>query len=374
MAEPVQTQPRRIVRRGARGPRLALVAVLVAGGAVLVPGVATAAPVSNNYTSGVIELPPGTYFRPASTGGNPVNGKGLLAGTTRVGDFERAAVLNTRTNEVYALPTLGGSTSNAYDINNGSYVVGRADNAAGKSRPFLWLPYNGRMIDLGTLGGDFGIAYALSDKGVIVGEAATASGDNHAFRRDPATGVLQDLGTLGGPYSAAFGVNNSGNVVGWAYATGSGAHAFFWDSATATMRDIGTLPGTVLSRAADINDSNVVVGDAFTPADDSNRPFIWGPHLSRPTALPGSFAWGMATAISRDGTVVGEVHPTAPYSPRAAIWFRYGRDVSELSTPGGPPSSAFAIDKANRVFGLAADPGQPNPCCPTELVRWDPPA
>ena len=129
---------------------------------------------------------------------------------------------------------------------------------------------------------------------------------------------------------------------------------------TLKMRDIGTLPGTNLARANDINQSLVIVGESFTPADNSSKPFIWASHLTRPNPLPGIFGWGAASAVSPDGTVVGYLNPRSGFNPRAVVWLRYGRDVSELPAPSGV-SYALAINRNNRIMGTTGE----------SVVRWD---
>ncbi|MFG0253152.1 MAG: hypothetical protein ACF8NJ_09795 [Phycisphaerales bacterium JB038] len=67
------------------------------------------------------------------------------------------------------LGTLGGNTSEAFDINNQAQIVGRSNTADGESHPFLW--QDGAMTSLGTLPGtDTGTAFAINNQGVAVGE------------------------------------------------------------------------------------------------------------------------------------------------------------------------------------------------------------
>jgi probable HAF family extracellular repeat protein len=337
--------------------RILLSVVLVATGG----GIARAAAVPNDYTATPIVLIGAVDFRPSESG-NPINKHGMVAGTARVADRDRAALLSTKSGKVYVLPTLGGSESQANDVNSGGFVVGSSITRTGERHPFLWLPTNGAIIDLGTLGGSRGVATSLNDAGWIVGSADTAAGEQHAFRRNPSTGLMSDLGTFGGPYSEARSVNNNGWIVGWAY-NSSGAQPFVWNPSTGTKQNIGILLGSSLGQANDINDSNIVVGYSFTASDDSNRPFIWAPGLTRPNPLPGTFAWGVANAISVDGTVVGQVNAPGGFNPRPELWLRYGRDYSELTAPAGF-SSADGINRYNRIIGTTS----------SGVVRWDRPA
>src|SRR5258708_3519690 len=59
------------------------------------------------------------------------------------------------------------------------------------------------VIDLGTLGGSFSQASDINASARVVGWAGLANGDEHAFLWQ--SGVMTDLGTLGGSLSRAFG-------------------------------------------------------------------------------------------------------------------------------------------------------------------------
>ena len=142
-----------------------LSAVALTVSAIVHSGFVDAAQVTTDYQRRVITIEGSRSFVISPTG-NPINKSGLVAGSTRYNGYERAAILDTSRNRVYVLPTLGGLTSEARDINSGSYVVGSSDTKSGERHPFLWLPYNHQMIDLGTLGGNYGFATALNDEGI----------------------------------------------------------------------------------------------------------------------------------------------------------------------------------------------------------------
>src|SRR5262245_62230329 len=76
------------------------------------------------------------------------------------------------------------------------------------------------ITDLGTLGGTSSQAFALNNVGQVVGYAQTARDEAaHAFVYD--NGTMIDLGTLGGPSSAAVAINDSGLVAGSASVPGT---------------------------------------------------------------------------------------------------------------------------------------------------------
>ena len=129
---------------------------------------------------------------------------------------------------------------------------------------------------------------------------------------------MQDLGYLGSwryegktiSEAKANGVNDMGQVVGESAVSPTEDHAFLWQSGNG-MQDLGTLGG-YNSSATGINNAGQVVGDS-DGRDLPDPPFGFTPHHAFLWQSPrrmqdlGLFAenWGKATAISKDGTVVG---------------------------------------------------------------------
>ena len=112
-------------------------------------------------------------------------------------------------------------------------VVGYTAVSNGTYRGFVWR--NGQTSLLPTLGGDSCSADDVNARGEIVGLAADASNDNHAtLWRD---GEPIDLGTLGPPgdISEATAINNRGTAVGWSPLEGrpvGASHAVVWQGST----------------------------------------------------------------------------------------------------------------------------------------------
>jgi probable HAF family extracellular repeat protein len=102
-------------------------------------------------------------------------------------------------------------------------------------------------IDLGTVGGDSSNAYNVNEAGQIAGTSTTSSGEIHAFLWQ--NGVMTDLGTLGGSTSRPTTIlpssplSEAGHVIGLSTIAGDDteAHSFIWHDGV--MRDLGTLGG-----------------------------------------------------------------------------------------------------------------------------------
>src|SRR5579859_355905 len=67
-----------------------------------------------------------------------INSSGSVVGTYRSGNITRAFLVPYGAGSATLLGTLGGSTSQAYAINDAGVVVGSADTANGNSRAFTW--------------------------------------------------------------------------------------------------------------------------------------------------------------------------------------------------------------------------------------------
>jgi probable HAF family extracellular repeat protein len=176
--------------------------------------------------------------------------------------------------ELPPLPGTDDTTTAATAINDKGQVVGISgicDVAVGRfsaRHAVLW--ENGVPTDIGSLGGvAWNTPTAINNQGVVVG-FSDLPGDNdgtpnyQAFIWTQATGI-QKLPLLPGETrAAAFGINDKNQVVGLSRAPGQPYHATLWQNGGVSDLNSATLPASpYLIYANDINDSGVLVGEAF---------------------------------------------------------------------------------------------------------------
>ncbi len=204
------------------------------------------------------------------------------------------------------LGTLGGTESEAHDINDKGEIVGVSRNIFGVRRAFFRPAISGANLQpLGTTlcGPSFGacesFAYAINEGSVIVGESNTFQepflGPPQAFRfRPPRRGELpamEKLGTLCTESlgflctSAAYDINDGGHVVGASETSlGGGKAAFLFANDTMTdLNDLISPTDQSLYRLIDahgINDLGQIVGTmVYLFGDGGMRAYLLTPPL-----------------------------------------------------------------------------------------------
>ncbi|MFL5619097.1 MAG: PKD domain-containing protein [Gemmatimonadaceae bacterium] len=204
----------------------------------------------------------------ANAGAVAINNVGQIVGFSP-SPTGRHAVLWSAAGVIQDLGTLGGSTSQAIDINASARVIGKsliAGDAA--THFFLWSTEAG-MQDLNTLLGAITSVVEINDAGQISGTYTATGGASHAFLYTPGSGLL-DLGTLGGTTSAPRGLNNVGQVVGSSTLADASTHAFLW-TPTDGMEDITAITGITAVRRLNDNLQTLAgpSGAPTTPSDFS---------------------------------------------------------------------------------------------------------
>lgn len=215
-----------------------------------------------------------------------INDSGQIVGRSIIGSFSgayHATLWNGTT------PTDLGANSAAFAINNTGQIAGNRNSSgvlgAAGTHATIW---NGATpTDLGTLGGSKSEAYDINDSGLVVGYSYT-SGDAemHGTLWNGAGPI--DLGTLGGTFSTAVSINNSGMIVGYSRTiNNSSVHATLWDGSE--IIDLNSLldasvidDGWLLETAYGINDNGWIVG----MGRNSITGDVFRAFLLKPTDIP----------------------------------------------------------------------------------------
>ena len=299
--------------------------------------------------------------------------------------------------DVTQLPSLGGSSSAGFSINNRSWVAGRSNVPGNRIRhATLWR--NGSLTDLGTLGSkerNSVVRWPVKNvRGLITGISQTdepdplgenwscsaffpaATGTGYrclGFRWQ--NGVMTPLPTLGGTHGFAAGSNNSGRIVGWAENTVHDPacvppqvlqfRPVAWGPRD-RMRELPLLPGDTSGAATAINDRGQIVGisgicDQAVGRFTARHAVLWDDGEVIDIGNLGGLAWHTPNAINRRGDIVGFSNFSkadgANLRPHAFLWTESGGidDLGTLAAPLDDNSDAWGLNKRRQVVGSSCD-------------------
>jgi probable HAF family extracellular repeat protein len=162
---------------------------------------------------------------------NGISNGGTIVGNAYSYDSGNTIATAWSGSKVTVLPSLGGSYSDAYAVNNAGVIVGSSTNTAGTMLAVEWRGANATA--LGSLGGITSSAYAINGAGQVVGSSTNAAGANLATLWKGTTAI--NLNNLLNPavvqegwvLTAATGINNEGWIVGDAVNAKTGASDAF---------------------------------------------------------------------------------------------------------------------------------------------------
>ncbi len=151
-----------------------------------------------------------------------INDKGQVVGSVLLDPTWHSFLWDPNSGEVTLLESLGGSWSEAWQINEAGRIVGFAETADERSRAFVYV--DGTMIPLPLLEGyTDSAAIGINNANMIVGHVQIEDGylQAVAWYPDLTILVLPPLNEL--DHTRAFGVNDKGQIVGT-----SGQHPVIW--------------------------------------------------------------------------------------------------------------------------------------------------
>jgi probable HAF family extracellular repeat protein len=290
---------------------------------------------------------------------------GVIVGFGTINGAVHAFVATPVTNyTVTDLGTFGGTSANAYGINDEGRIAGAAALANGDERAFI-SGIGGTKYDLGTLGGPNSEASGPNASNALAILSETSKKD--PFGNDfcgfgtnliclPAVwnGTMTALPTLGGNNGEALAINNQGQIAGFAENSTKDPtcpspqvldyEAVLW-GANGQAQELPPLPGDTVGFTFSLNNNGQAAGSSGTCANTPLLPFNYGPHAvvwenGTATALGnlGGAMLGVGAAINDLGAVVGgsdmpSEKPGFPFvQVHATLWNQAG--MADLGTVG----------------------------------------
>jgi probable HAF family extracellular repeat protein len=258
----------------------------------------------------------------------------------------------------------------AFDINDSGTAVGtgQATNldtelGLGLERPFLWNAGNNIGQALNLFGGKSVEPHAVNNAGDIAG--ITFPGNGVDGKQDKTTAfVLDHSGTLttlptlsGGRFDKAADVNESGVVVGSSDSgTSATQHAVAWRNGAPS--ELGVLAGGTFSAALKVNATGTAVGISSSATSSQQAVMFAGGQVTN-LNFPGLVS--KASSINDSGTVVGWTGTNDGNG--TAYRYQNGQitSLNSLIAPGSGYTLAIAndINKAGQIVGVARQDAHP---------------
>jgi len=215
------------------------------------------------------------------------------------------------------------------------------------------------ITDLGQIA-----AWGISDTGEVVGsEGVDGPGTESRAIVWTVGHRAQMFGIFpGGHYSGGYAINHSGVIAGVADFANYTSHAFLSLGPSKPLKDLGVPYHMQYSQANAINDSGVVVGDAFSVSPNGrSRAFRWtsSTGMMPLNALTGGLN-STATAINNVGQIAGYSSSGGQALNWHACWWPIPKGVipTDLGTlPGYVASSAYGINLHGEVVGDSSNAG-----------------
>lgn len=289
---------------------------------------------------------------------NDINDRGQIVGySTLPGNAVQRAFL-WQDGVMTELGSLGGTLANANAINNRGEAVGASELPGNVARHAV-LFRDGEAIDLGaTPGSQFSTAYGITQRGEIYGGSTTTGRGPYFHAVLYKDGEVVDLGTLGGPSSFASWVNHHGQSAGRAdLPDGSSRAAVFSDG---TITGLGTLPGGNYSAARAINNGGQVSGISNNANGEFHAFLLSDGVMTDLGTLGGTSSDASGHSINNSGEVIGQ--STTANKQLHAFLFANGvmRDLNDLIPAGSGwvLTAALAINDAGAIVGAGTINGQ----------------
>lgn len=266
--------------------------------------------------------------------------------------------------QIQDLGVLGGSRSIGAGVNDNGTAIGLSSTAATETpHPFYWLNATDGPQQIGTVPGD---PDALNNANIVVGgiDYPPASTSYRApFRYDIATDSLTYLGLADGTVveGEGYGINSSNTIVGQFEDAASGRkRAFIWENATTGVTSLGTATGNGDSRAEDINDAGIIVGQSQVNVNGGTAPHAvmydsgaaGDPWTDLGTLNADDSGLSLARAVNSAGKIVG-ASDFGPVNPNAFIYANGA--MTPLASVSNQFSEAWDINDNDFIVGNFGD-------------------